>query len=139
MSATYTNTLLTDLNKVRFFIQDTDVANALLQDEEISAMITLYGSYKSASIACCNVLGSKYSGSATKKKIGNLEISMEDVSKKYYDLAKSLKIQFSSTLVPYAGGISVSEKQTQDDNSDKVVPFFKRNMMTDTTEEEEDD
>ena len=44
MAATYTNTLPTDRDKVRFFVQDTDVdpaSNALFTDEEIDAMLTL--------------------------------------------------------------------------------------------------
>lgn len=39
MAATYTNTLPTNVDKVRFLIQDTDTTAALFQDEEITAAL----------------------------------------------------------------------------------------------------
>lgn len=39
MTATYTNTLPTNVDKVRFLIQDTDTSAALFQDEEITAAL----------------------------------------------------------------------------------------------------
>ncbi len=40
MSATYERTLLTDLDWVRFLVGDTNISSALLQDEEIDAIIS---------------------------------------------------------------------------------------------------
>lgn len=39
MSANYDPTLPTDLDHVRFLVGDTDVTNAIFQDEEISAVL----------------------------------------------------------------------------------------------------
>ena len=39
MSANYDPTLATDLDHVRFLVGDTDVTNAIFQDEEISATL----------------------------------------------------------------------------------------------------
>lgn len=39
MSATYVPTLATDLDHVRFLVGDTDVTDAIFQDEEISAVL----------------------------------------------------------------------------------------------------
>lgn len=54
MAATYDlSSGFTDLTRVRFHIGDTDVAeNAMLQDEEINAVITEAGGWQEAVIAC---------------------------------------------------------------------------------------
>jgi hypothetical protein len=137
MAATYSSSLTTDKDKVRFYIQDTDITNAQLQDEEITAMITLHGSYKEAAVICCETLAMKYAGQDDSRKIGNMTLSnFYAKSKKYTELAKTLKTRFSGIITPFAGGISVSGKETYTEDSDIVQPAFKRNMMNNEYVEE---
>jgi hypothetical protein len=137
MAATYDSTLSTDKDKVRFYIQDTDTANAQMQDEEITAMISLHGSYKEAAIVCCETLAMGYAGQDDSRKIGNMTLSnFFAKSKRYLELAKILKARFSNVITPYAGGISVSGKETYAEDSDIVQPAFKRNMMDNSYGEE---
>ena len=52
------------------------------------------------------------------------------------ELAKTLKTRFSGIITPFAGGISVSGKETYTEDSDIVQPAFKRNMMNNEYVEE---
>ncbi len=133
MAATYSSTLPTDRDKVRFFIQDTDITNALLQDEEITAMLAIYGSYKSTAIACCEVLAAKFAGEAESKTIGNLSIEFRDKSAKYTAMAKTLRAQTLKFVQPYLGGQSHSDKETNELDSDNVQPFARRGIMKQKT------
>ena len=130
MSATYNSSLTSDLDKVRFLIQDTDVTAAQLQDEEINGTISMYGSYKAAAVACCEVLASKYAGSDDLKKIGNLTVSnFLNKSRKYTELARIIRGQVFKFISPYLGGQSISDKEINQDDDDNVQPSFKRGMM----------
>ena len=129
MAVTYVSTLPTDKDRVRFFIQDTVVATALLQDEEINAIIGLYGTYQTAAVACCDVLASKYAGESDMEEIGNLKVSASSVSKKYRDLSTRLRELFSRTIGAYSGGISKGDKELNVLDDDRVQPGFRRNQM----------
>ena len=52
MAFTYTGALDTDLEKVRFRVGDTDSADALLTDAEITGALTNEGSVTLAALAC---------------------------------------------------------------------------------------
>ena len=129
MSWTYDSSMPTPKDKVRFLIQDTVTTNQLLQDEEINFMLVDYPNYKMAAANCADVLSSKFSGMADERKIGNLTLKNSDRSKKYADLANRLRMQASKFILPYAGGISQSDKQTTEDDTDRVKPFAKRGAM----------
>jgi hypothetical protein len=129
MSATYNKALTSSLDKVRFLIHDTDTTSAQLDDDEINAIITLYGSYKSAAVACCESLAAKYAGEAESKRIGNLSISFSSASKKYATLADILRRQVHRFVVPYLGGQSKSDKEINLEDDDNVQPFAKRDIM----------
>lgn len=47
MTATYNPALLTDLDRVRFYVGDRNITAAYFQDEEINAILTLNASYAS--------------------------------------------------------------------------------------------
>jgi len=129
MAATYNPAMPTTRDKVRFLIQDTVVASAMLQDEEIDFMLTEYPNYKLAAANCADVLSSKFSGMAEEKTIGNLKLTYRDKSKKYADLANRLRMQASKVVLPYAGGISQTDKESIEDDDDRVKPAFSRDMQ----------
>lgn len=129
MAATYDPALDTDLDKVRFFIQDTNTDNAMFQDEEISAMLGIYGTYKATAINCCEVLAARFAGEAESKKIGNLTITFGDKAAKYAALAKTLRNQMTKFVLPYLGGQSRSDKAINEGDADNVQPAFKRGIM----------
>ena len=56
MSATFDVTLSNDISKVRFHVGDVDIANAALQDETITALVTSEGTWQKATIAALHYL-----------------------------------------------------------------------------------
>ena len=129
MAATYDASLPTAKDRVRFLIQDTNVASAMLQDEEITFMLTEYPNYRLAAAACAEALSLKFAGMPQEKKIGNLSLFYGDQAKKYSELASKLRTQASKILLPYAGGISKADKNAINNDSDRVKPAFKHDMQ----------
>jgi hypothetical protein len=129
MSATYDSSMASNRDKVRFLIQDTVVASAMLQDEEIDFMLIEYPNYKMAAANCADVLSSKFASAAEDRQIGNLRLRYADKSKKYADLANRLRMQASKFILPYAGGISKADKEAINDETDRVEPSFRRGQM----------
>lgn len=66
MTVTYNPALASDTDKVRFYIQDTvvgegpKVGSANFSDEEITAIISLEGSYQAAVAACFEALSADW-------------------------------------------------------------------------------
>lgn len=56
MAATYDTALTTDKDKVRYHIQDVDTDNAMFQDEEINAVITMEETWQKAVISLIKAL-----------------------------------------------------------------------------------
>lgn len=129
MSWTYDPSMATEVDKVRFLIQDTVITRPLLQNEEIQFMLTQYPDYRMAAANCADVISAQYATKADGKTIGNLELSYRNIFLKYADLAKRLRMQASKFVLPYAGGISTADKQTQEQDPDRVKPSFKRGQM----------
>ena len=59
MAFTYTGALTTDLEKVRRLISDTDSANALFTDAEITYFLSTGSVYKAAALAARAIAASK--------------------------------------------------------------------------------
>lgn len=129
MAATYDPSLTTPKDKVRFLIQDTNIATAMLQDEEINFVLTDYPNYKLAACVCAETLSLKFASMPQEKKIGNLSLTYGDRAKKYSDLANKLRAQASKVLLPYAGGISKADKNITNNDDDRVKPTFSRDMQ----------
>ena len=63
-----------------------------------------------------------------RKKVGDLEIE-EGSAGGWLDLSRRLRRKGISTVAPYAGGISVSDKQTQRDDTDWDQPANRLGMF----------
>ena len=128
-TGTYTDTLPTDLDKVRYLIQDTNTTDFYFSDNEITAMLTLWGSYNSTAIACCEILASRFIQKAENKTVSKLSLSYGDLSKKYASLARVLRLQLLKFNTGYLGGLTHSDKETNQIDADLVQPAFKREIM----------
>ena len=126
---TYTDTLPTDLDKVRYLIQDVNAADFYFSDNEINAMLGIWGSYHSTSIACCEILASKFIIKAEDKTVGKLTLKYGNLAQKYADLAKVLRFQLLKFIQPFLGGLTQSDKEGNEEDSDLVQPAFRRGMM----------
>src|SRR5688572_3442242 len=130
MTFTYDPGLATDRDRVRFLIGDT-VAPAIVQDEEITGILTMQSGVYSSAAAICRSLAARYSRLADIAR-DDVRKSQSQIAKAFADRARDLETQASSVVggtlipVPYAGGISISDKDAQLDDTDRVVPIFTR-------------
>ena len=120
--------LSTSLAQVRLLIGDTDEATAQLSDEEIQFHISTSAGVHYAAARCCRSLAAKY-GRQVDKSVGQFSLAASQKVKSYLLLAATLESQALSAtaILPYAGGISVSDKETISLDTDRVKPAFARN------------
>lgn len=116
-------------DEVRFLIGDNDNTNQLVSDEEIAYAIANEATNKLAAIRIVRSLAGKY---ATKvdKTVGDLKISYSQMTKHFKELAVFLEESDASLYapIPYAGGISISDKETDRSDSDRSSPMFTKGM-----------
>lgn len=138
MTWTYTPTLPFSVrDQIRLLIYDTDANDPLLADEEIDTIATLeagdvtapYNVFRVAAECARRVAGSfSRQGDQTD---GTVRVAFSTRASDYRTLAKELYARSRrSGFAPYAGGISVSDKQSVSDDTDRVRPFFTRDMLT---------
>jgi uncharacterized protein (DUF924 family) len=114
---------------VRFLIGDTEQSDQQLSDEEIAWLLGQFPNQYRAAAQACKALAAKYARQVD-KAIGDLKVSAQQKQEHYLALANSLQEQaVISTVAPYAGGISISDKQEAEDDADRVEPMFRRDMM----------
>ena len=125
---------------IRFLVGDTDTNDQLLNDDEIAwvnnqvsgsdtATTALYG----AAYRCCITIASKFSRLAD-QSVGDLKVSMSQKAKAYRAQATEileLAGREGNVPTPYAGGITTSDKQVDEGNSDLVRPRFSRGQFID--------
>ena len=118
---------------IRFLIGDTDTTDQLLSDEEIawvnseaSGTSTGTTALYDAAYRCCLTIASKLAREAD-KQIGDLSVSMSQRAKAYREQASSLKERSGregGVPIPYAGGITISDKEIDEENSDIFRTWF---------------
>ena len=117
--------------QVRLLVGDTVSTSPQMQDEEIAFSLTQRGSVYGAAADICRALAAKLSREAdTVDK--DLRTMLSSKSKAYATRARELEVQAKARGggLPYAGGISVSDKIIQELNLDRVNPSFQREMDT---------
>ena len=131
MTWTYTTSDLATSTKdqVRLLIGDTVSTDPQLQDEEISYFISMRSSPVGAAAECCRTLSAQYSRSVDSAAGGTKE-AYSQMAKAYALRAAQFEAQAAAggAGLPYAGGISVADKSSQEENSDRVSPQFSIGM-----------
>lgn len=130
-------------DSIRFLVGDTDTNDQLLSDEEIAWVNNqITGSDSStdslytAAYRCMLTIASKFSRLAD-QAVGDLRVSMSQKAHGAREQAKELKYLAQSeggTPTPYAGGITVSDKEIDLDNSDLVKPYFRSGQFANTSD-----
>lgn len=122
MSATFTNRPATsNRDLVRILVHDTDCANAKLSDETIDYYLTSEPSVWYAAGMAAETIAGQYSAQGT-ITVGDLSIQ-RSISE-YRGLSKQLRMRGARGAVPFAGGIKLSDKDTETADSDRVAPSF---------------
>lgn len=120
-----------DLDSVRFLVGDTDINDQQLQDEEINYLLAQNGNnvYLSAA-AAANAIAAKFAR-LVDKSVGDLKLNFSQRQAAYATLAKELEVKGAQRVgVPYAGGISLSDKDKDQEDTDLVQPTFKRDQFS---------
>ena len=129
MTFTFTNNPSnSDRDLVRILINDTSTANQNISDEFITyALADKPNAYLAASL-CAGTIASQNTGTATKKRVGDLALWYDSKAADYRTLAKELRLQAASKVTPFSGGISVDDKDNQRDDADWDRPFAEIGM-----------
>lgn len=127
MSWNYDSSLGSAKDKVRFLVQDTDSDDQLASDEEILFTLDEAGDniYRAASIVC-SAVSLQFAKQITINDTRGLAFDPAMQADKYEALAKKWdqKALMSGGVGIFAGGISVSDKQTREEDTDRVQPGF---------------
>ena len=116
-----------DLDRVRFLVGDTDIDDKLFSNEEINYVIDQHG-IPSAAYRVAQNLVAKFSRFVD-ESVGAVKITFSQRVKHYNELAVRLKKEASESALPYAGGISISDKEVVEQDGDRSIPIFTRNML----------
>jgi TPR repeat protein len=109
---------------VRFLVQDTLEEEPLVGDEEIAWVLTQFVDVRQAAAQVAETIARLFARQAN-TKTPELSVDFAERAKQYRALAFQLK-QESAVLgaIPYAGGISVSDKAIDEEHADRVRPAF---------------
>lgn len=112
------------LYQVRALIGDVMQADQQLMDAEINFQLSQFSNANLAAAACCRMMAFKFARQVDTVQ-GHLSINYSNRSKQYFSLAKDLEQRgYASSVGMYAGGISVSDVQNVQSNTDRIQPEF---------------
>ena len=115
----------TNRDAIRFMIGDTDNTDQLVTDEEIAYALAQEGNVYVSAARICRSLASRYARYMD-QSLGDLSISYSQRYQQFTELANRLEFDGSSRVgIPYAGGISQSDKDTVDADTDRIQPAIK--------------
>lgn len=112
---------------VRILINDT---TGKLSDETINYLLASEPSVWYAAAMACDMIGGQ-SGSVSGMTVGDLTVSYGAGQTNYTALAKQLRSRGSRGAVPFAGGLTLSQKDTERTDTDRVPPAFSIGMHDD--------
>ena len=136
MSATYNSALATTTDQIRFLVQDTDVANSpFFQDAEIAWVYAEEGNIYFAAALLCGRLSAHFAQKADKKSIDGFDVTYTKQADHYSLLQKELQAKGEKgknisigSISAFAGGISISDKDAREADTDRVQSSFKTKM-----------
>lgn len=118
---------------VRFLVGDTDTTDQLVTDEEIAWLLSENSDdVYTAAADSARAIAASFARKATTKVVDDLRIEFMDRSARYYALAAQLTAeaqQRSQVAVPWGGGLSISERDSDDDDTDLPGPRFRRGQF----------
>lgn len=115
-------------DEVRFLVGDTNTADRLVEDEEINYALANESVYNAAATVS-EAIAAKFAREAD-FSVDGLSKSLSQRSEHYRELAKKLRSRASvKAVTPYAGGTSISDKDSVDSDTDRVKPRFRRDQF----------
>ena len=123
-----------DRDALRFLVGDTDTSDQQLSNEELAYLLTEHGAVRPAGIAACRAMIGKYAR-LVDQSTGSIRISYSQRIKHYQFLLG--EIRRGRLVAPYAGGISVSDAETVNEDTDRAAPTFSVGMHDNPTDYDE--
>ena len=130
MTWTYSTTLTADRDIIRLTIGDTDTSDQQFSDEELTYFRSTAGNNRGAALLAVEALIAKYSRQPD-RQVGDLSISASQRVKAYKELRATILERETLGATPFAGGITISDKQGYEENTDLVRPAFSRSSHED--------
>lgn len=131
MSWTYNASQLATsaMMQVRYLVGDIVASDQQVQDEEINFALTQRPNIYGAAAVVCRSLASKLSREADTVD-RDLRTTFSSRARSYAARANDYEVKASvrSGAMPYAGGISISDKVLNEQDPDRVQPQFTINM-----------
>ncbi len=128
MAWTYATTLATNRDKVRLLIGDTNTNAQLLQDEELCFAESEFGpNIYATALAALDFAIVELSRSAESKSVGPLSLNYGDRAARLTAArarVEALAMKKAGVPIPYAGGISVADKEIDEADDDVVGHHF---------------
>jgi len=118
------------LNRVRLEIGDTDTNRQLLQDEEITQIISEESTFLNQIAKCCRLICALVSADADRFKLEEFEEDQKGIYDRYEKMAKLYEAKAGGA--PWAGSIEESFKKATVLDDSLVDPMFKRNQFKNT-------
>lgn len=132
MTWSYVSPADSEKDAVRFLVGDTDASDPLVTDEEIAYLVAEFpqSSYHAAA-EVADSIAAKFSREVAHSGDG-LSYAAEQLQQNYATLAERLRKQarrrHRSGFGPYVGGISQSERELADADTDKIPSAFRSEM-----------
>jgi len=117
---------------VRFAVGDTDSRDQLIGDEEIAALLASEGSKQYAAVKVAERIAAGFAKEADMTIGDGTGSRTKQLSQRvaaYMSLAKTLRSEAGLSVYAYAGGISVADKDTITNTTDRPSPTFYEGMM----------
>lgn len=124
MAWTYSSPFDSNKDTVRYLVADTDSDDQLATDEEILWQLTQFTDTRQAAIAVAQQIAVKFARYATVRS-QDISVDWNARAMQYRQIAEDLKRQQQETWAqPYAGGISESDKEAVEEDTDRTLPAF---------------
>lgn len=125
-----------DRDAVRFLLGDTDTLDQQVNDAEVSWALTQAAGQRGAAAILAEALAAKYAR-LTSQGIGDASINYAQRQQHYSALATRLRADEALRgAVPYLGGMSVSDKETSENDEDRVRPAFRRGLHDNSADQD---
>lgn len=120
-----------DGDAVRLECGDTTGVEWLLTDAEIDYCIAREANVTSAAARACDLIAAEFSREVTMRAGagGEFQIRAEQAAIGYRQKAVDLRARAVLYTTPYAGGISISDKNAEEERTDRVEPAFSRDQF----------
>jgi hypothetical protein len=118
--------LTNNTDALKFLVGDQSTSSAfeLLSTAECNYLLATWGSPSAAAPYAAEAIAADYADKVG-KSVGDLRIDAQQQFEHYMTLSASLRRGASVTATPFAGGISVGQKQSVELDTDRVVPAFR--------------